>query len=282
MKEQDSRKSKAPEKWLFWQKKAGNEFANDLYQRGEYLNALTIYQSLATLTDSPDWQWPVIYQMGLCFEKLRVDRRAAEAYKYIIDESKKPERKLAELPDSVRGLVEMAQWRGEQLVWKSGTEVAPRPRARPRTGRADGGQQNHSISLDSMISPMTLLESLQTHTEACEEMYRLMLELNRTLKTGTANSGRRAARPANGRARHAREFPRRAEDRPAKAAAARPPSNAAAMEKCQRTILKALLLDRENEQLLLKNAMVRPPAAPSVRPAPGASGPDLREAPLMD
>ncbi len=122
LKEQDSRKSKAPDKWLFWQKKAGNEFANDLYQRGEHLSALTIYQSLATLTDNPEWQWPVIYQMGLCFEKLRVERRAAEAYKYIIDESKKPERKLAEQPDSVRSLVEMAQWRGEQLVWKSGAE----------------------------------------------------------------------------------------------------------------------------------------------------------------
>ena len=122
LKEQDERKSKAPDKWLFWQKKAGNEFANDLYQRGEHLNALTIYQSLATLSDSPDWQWPVVYQMGLCFEKLRVDRRAAEAYKYIIDEAQKPERKLADLPDGVRSLVEMAQWRGEQLLWKNGTE----------------------------------------------------------------------------------------------------------------------------------------------------------------
>lgn len=122
VKEQDARKSKAPDKWLFWQKKAGNEFANDLYLRGEYLSALTIYQNLATLSDTPDWQWPVVYQMGLCFEKLRIDRRAAEAYKFIIDEAKKPERKLAELPDSARTLVEMAQWRGEQLVWKSSTE----------------------------------------------------------------------------------------------------------------------------------------------------------------
>ena len=123
VKDQDSRKSKAPDKWLFWQKKAGNEFANDFYQRGEFLSALTIYQNLATLTDSPEWQWPVVYQMGLCFEKLRVERRAAEAYKYIIDEAKKPATKVAELPESVRGLVEMAQWRGEQLVWKTGTEA---------------------------------------------------------------------------------------------------------------------------------------------------------------
>ena len=121
LREQDDRKKKAPEKWLFWQKKAGNEFANDLYQKGEFLTALNIYQSLATLSDTPDWQWPVVYQMGLCFEKLRIEQRAAEAYKYIVDESKKPERKPAELPDNLRTLVEMAQWRGEQLVWKDGT-----------------------------------------------------------------------------------------------------------------------------------------------------------------
>lgn len=123
LKEQPERKKKAPEKWLFWQKKAGNEFANDLYQKGEFLTALNIYQSLATLSDSPDWQWPVVYQMGLCFEKLRIERRAAEAYKFIIDESKKPERKLADLPDSLRTLVDLAQWRGEQLVWKDATET---------------------------------------------------------------------------------------------------------------------------------------------------------------
>jgi tetratricopeptide (TPR) repeat protein len=120
VREQDERKQRAPDKWLFWQKKAGNEFANDLYQRGEYLSALTIYQNLATLAETPDWQWPVIYQMGLCFEKLRIDRRAAEAYKFIIDEAKKPGRDLAQLPESVRNLVSMAQWRGEQLVWKNG------------------------------------------------------------------------------------------------------------------------------------------------------------------
>ena len=142
VKEQDSRKSKAPDKWLFWQKKAGNDFANDLYLRGEYLSALTIYQNLATLSDTPDWQWPVVYQMGLCFEKLRIDRRAAEAYKFIIDEAKKPERKLAELPDNARILVEMAQWRGEQLVWKSSTEsrldrvLGPNPDAQAMANKA--------------------------------------------------------------------------------------------------------------------------------------------------
>lgn len=121
VKEQDARKSRAPDQWLFWQKKAGNEFANDLYQHGEFVEALTIYQNLATLSESPDWQWPVVYQMALCFEKLRLERRAAEAYKLIVDESKRPGRDLSKMPDNLRTIVEMAQWRGEQLVWKNGT-----------------------------------------------------------------------------------------------------------------------------------------------------------------
>jgi tetratricopeptide (TPR) repeat protein len=122
VKEQDANKTKDHEKWLFWQKKAGNEFANDLYQKGEFMEALTIYQNLATLDTNPEWQWPVVYQMALCFEKLRVDRKAAEAYKLIVDEAKKPGREANKLPDNVRNLIQMAQWRGEQLVWKNDVE----------------------------------------------------------------------------------------------------------------------------------------------------------------
>lgn len=116
------RSAEAPEKWRFWQKKTGNEFANEYYQQGDFLNALTIYQSLAKLSDEPDWQWPVIYQLGLCFERLRLPPRAAEAYKYLVDESKKPGREPEKLSEGVRGLPEMARWRGEQLAWRSDTE----------------------------------------------------------------------------------------------------------------------------------------------------------------
>ena len=45
------------------------------------MSALTIYQTLARLNEDADWQWPVIYQMGLCFERLRLSSRAAEAYR---------------------------------------------------------------------------------------------------------------------------------------------------------------------------------------------------------
>lgn len=120
---EQSKKTKAPEKWVFWQKKTGNEFANDFYQQGDFTSALTIYQTLAQLSDDPDWQWPVVYQMGLCFERLRLVNRAAEAYKFIIDEAKKPERAGKPLPESCTSLVKMAGWRGEQLAWQHTTET---------------------------------------------------------------------------------------------------------------------------------------------------------------
>ena len=53
VKDQDASKNRAPEKWIFWQKKAGNEFANDLYKKDEFLEALGIYQNLATLDAGP-------------------------------------------------------------------------------------------------------------------------------------------------------------------------------------------------------------------------------------
>jgi len=110
-----------PKSWAFWQKKAGNEFANDYYQRGDFVNAVTIYQALAALETSPEWRWPVVYQMGLCFERLRLEPRAVECYKYIVAENTKPEFRWKKMPQSVGNLVKMAAWRVEQLAWEGVT-----------------------------------------------------------------------------------------------------------------------------------------------------------------
>jgi tetratricopeptide (TPR) repeat protein len=126
-----SKKEADPKIWVFWQKKAGNEFANDFYQRGEFVNAVTIYQSLAALAETPEWRWPVVYQMGLCFERLRLESRAKESYQYILDESENPETKARKLPDSLAGLIEMAKWRSEQLAWEGGTNNSIRTLAGP-------------------------------------------------------------------------------------------------------------------------------------------------------
>jgi tetratricopeptide (TPR) repeat protein len=120
---ENARKEKNADRWTHWQKKTGNEFANDYYQRADFLSALTIYQTLAKLSEEPEWQWPVIYQMGLCFERLRLVSRAAEAYKYILDRAEKPDPAAPPLPESVKNLAQMARWRGEQLAWQHTTET---------------------------------------------------------------------------------------------------------------------------------------------------------------
>jgi len=110
-----------PKAWSFWQKKAGNEFANDYYQRADFVNAVTLYQALAALETAPEWRWPVVYQMGLCFERLRLEPRALECFKFIVDENKRPESRSKKMPQSVGNLVKMAGWRVEQLAWEGST-----------------------------------------------------------------------------------------------------------------------------------------------------------------
>jgi len=119
-----ARKEKEPEKWIYWKKKAGNEFANSYYQQGDTVSALTIYQAIARLSDEPEWQWPVLYQMGLCFERLRHGDRAADTYKYLMDEAKKPGREADKLPEILRTILEMAHWRSRQLAWSNTAAVS--------------------------------------------------------------------------------------------------------------------------------------------------------------
>ena len=123
LREETTRKETAPEKWIYWKKKAGNEFANTYYQEGDALSALTIYQGIARLSDEPEWQWPVLYQMGLCFERLRYGDRAADTYKYLMAEAKKPGREEDKLPEILRTILEMARWRSSHLTWSNGAAV---------------------------------------------------------------------------------------------------------------------------------------------------------------
>ncbi|HEY2801383.1 MAG TPA: tetratricopeptide repeat protein [Chthoniobacterales bacterium] len=111
---------KDPKMWAYWQQKAGNQIANDFYVQGDFNRALSIYQALAKLNNSPDWLWPVIYQMGLCFEQLKLPERANEAYKFITDESKKGKNPTPS--DALTQVVKMAAWRSGQLAWQQQTQ----------------------------------------------------------------------------------------------------------------------------------------------------------------
>jgi tetratricopeptide (TPR) repeat protein len=108
-----------PKTWAYWQEKAGNQIANDFYLRGDFERAITVFQTLAKLNSSPDWLWPVIYQMGLCFERLQLPARAQEAYAFITDEATKHKGGLTNALDQI---VKMAAWRTNQVGWKTKTE----------------------------------------------------------------------------------------------------------------------------------------------------------------
>lgn len=121
LKEGKNAASKNPEAWAYWQKRAGNQIANEFYIQGDFLSALSIYQALAKLSDAPDWQWPVVFQMGLCFERLRHTPRAIDAFQYIVKEYGKQPADAA-VSEHLVTLKQAAEWHIEQLTWKQGTE----------------------------------------------------------------------------------------------------------------------------------------------------------------
>src|SRR5882672_1413232 len=79
---------KNPETWVYWQRRAGNEIANQLYKEGDYLNALEIYLNLADLDKSAAWQLPVWYQTALVYEQLQQWSKATETYGLILNRQK--------------------------------------------------------------------------------------------------------------------------------------------------------------------------------------------------
>ena len=113
---------------------------------------------------------------------------------------------------------------------------------------------------------MNLPESLTTHTALCEEIYDLMIEENRHLRSAgqppadallnrkSALLGTLSFSLERIRAALAESLPTSAEIR-------------ICVQRAQQTILKALLLDRENEQLLLKCTMQKRSVAQTPRPA---------------
>jgi tetratricopeptide (TPR) repeat protein len=119
-----------PKRWSYWQRRTGNQLANDFFQNGDTLNALMIYQGLADLSTEPEWRLPVAYQIGLCYERMRLYDRAITAYQSIVDNAspsaaatniKNPETSKitnAELSELAR----MAAWRIGQLNWNEQTE----------------------------------------------------------------------------------------------------------------------------------------------------------------
>jgi tetratricopeptide (TPR) repeat protein len=127
-----------PEQWLYWQQKAGNDIANQFYRQGDYLKALQVYQNLADLNDSPEWQFPVWYQIGLVYENLKHYSKASEIYGKIVA------RHQGETPDgtsdgTITTIVEMARWRKDFLAWEADGQAANKQLEMPTKAAAAAG-----------------------------------------------------------------------------------------------------------------------------------------------
>lgn len=110
-----------PERWVYWQQRAGNDIANQLYLDGDYVSALEVYSHLAGLNEAPTWQIPIWYQIGLIYEKLNQPRKATDRYTAIT--GREPSLLGTNSTPSLKTVIEMARWRGEQIAWREKTDI---------------------------------------------------------------------------------------------------------------------------------------------------------------
>jgi tetratricopeptide (TPR) repeat protein len=120
---------RTPQDWRYWQHKAGNKIANDLYESGDYINALEIYLALAKISSAPDWQLPSWYQAALTFERLRQPTKAIELYARMLEHQPRSEASATSV--SMEVILGMARWRKDHLQWHGEAEKAARDLALP-------------------------------------------------------------------------------------------------------------------------------------------------------
>jgi tetratricopeptide (TPR) repeat protein len=121
LQEEKAKTQDHPEIWAYWQQRAGNEVANQLYREGDYIRALDIYVNLAQFDSAPAWQLPVKYQIGLTYERLLQPQKASQTYSEIL--KYEPELGTNATPGQ-KAVIEMARWRAGFLGWQSQAETA--------------------------------------------------------------------------------------------------------------------------------------------------------------
>jgi TolA-binding protein len=126
--EQKSRTLERPEWWAYWQQRAGNEIANQLYREGDYPRALDVYLSLEQLDHSPPWQLPVAYQIGMTYERLSQPEKAATVYRQITQRETEAGTNAS---PGMKALLEMAKWRARCIEWQKKAEAINRALSSP-------------------------------------------------------------------------------------------------------------------------------------------------------
>lgn len=111
-----------PANWLYWKKRTGNRLANQFYQEANFMDALTIYRAMVDISEDPTWTWPVLYQVGLCYEKLDMKPKAIETYKKI-SEGEKLLSEANKKDPTLSSILEMALWRADRLEMDISMEI---------------------------------------------------------------------------------------------------------------------------------------------------------------
>ncbi|CAM2821782.1 tetratricopeptide repeat protein [Rariglobus hedericola] len=122
LKIEKSRTDANPKTWSYWQRKTGNQLANEFYEQGEITTALAIYQCLRELGGPPDWLLPVQYQIGLCQERLHQPELARATYQSILDSLRLPSADSTRNSAVSTDITTMVTWRIQHLDWLEPTE----------------------------------------------------------------------------------------------------------------------------------------------------------------
>ncbi len=117
----ESKNAEGDEKqWIYWQKKAGMQMASNFFSQNDFANALTLYQAMLPLGTEPGWTWSILYQIGMCYEKLSMPEKAKDAYQKILDWLER-DRNTALKDETLKSTYDMAKWRIDNLQWRSDT-----------------------------------------------------------------------------------------------------------------------------------------------------------------
>ncbi len=124
LRQESGRKETDPQRWAYWQRRTGNQLANEFYEEGSFWSALAIYRALVDASkDNPEWQLPAMYQTGLCYERLGQPDHARASYETVVAGcAAAPADERANLEDVGR----MASWRLSHLGWReqAGAQIA--------------------------------------------------------------------------------------------------------------------------------------------------------------
>jgi tetratricopeptide (TPR) repeat protein len=115
LKHEKERETQNESIWQYWKRRTGNQLANEFFEQLDYMNALKIYQTMAPASNEPEWTLPIYYQIGLCYEHLRLYQKALDSYQLIGKEAETAD--AATFPQTLKDIIELAGWRYEHMDW---------------------------------------------------------------------------------------------------------------------------------------------------------------------